>query len=192
MKNVTMIARAPATRQSRGRRGEARVRVALLADTHGHVDARVVEIASTCDVVVHAGDVGAARVLDLLASAVPRLIAVRGNNDRAGKWPRQEAARLRQLADAETLSLPGGDLVVLHGDGHPAGGRHRRLRAAHGGARAVVYGHSHRLVIDTSEDPWVLNPGAAGRIRTYGGPSCLVLEVVGGAWNVTPHRFPRV
>ena len=43
------------------------------------------------------------------------------------------------------------------------------LRAAHPQARGIVYGHTHRLLIDRSEEPWVLNPGAAGRIRNGSG-----------------------
>jgi uncharacterized protein len=69
--------------------------------------------------------------------------------------------------------------------------RHARLRAAYPSARAIVYGHSHRLVVDDALTPWVLNPGAAGRARTYGGPSCLVLEANVRSWHVEIHRFAR-
>jgi hypothetical protein len=37
--------------------------------------------------------------------------------------------------------------------------------------------------------PWVLNPGAAGRTRTYGGPSCLLLIAGETDWKVEVHRF---
>ncbi|WP_257388244.1 metallophosphoesterase family protein, partial [Tahibacter caeni] len=84
--------------------------------------------------------------------------------------------------------LPGGRLVVVHGDRWPARGRHAALRRAYPAARAVVYGHSHRLVVDTDALPWVLNPGAAGRARTNGGPSCLLLHATAQAWRVLPQR----
>ena len=61
------------------------------------------------------------------------------------------------------LPLPGGLLVVVHGHRVPAADRHARLRALYPQARAIVYGHSHRLVVDRDASPWVLNPGAAGR-----------------------------
>ena len=86
------------------------------------------------------------------------------------------------------LRLPGGDIAVEHGDAHPPGSRHRRLRAAHTGARAVLYGHSHRLLVDRDTYPWVLNPGAAGRARTFGGASCLLLHVAGERWRITAWR----
>jgi hypothetical protein len=35
----------------------------------------------------------------------------------------------------------------------------------------------------------VLNPGAAGRTRTYGGPSCLLLIAGETDWKVEVHRF---
>jgi hypothetical protein len=37
--------------------------------------------------------------------------------------------------------------------------------------------------------PWLLNPGAGGRARTGGGPSCLLLDT-GGDWQITELRFP--
>jgi uncharacterized protein len=161
------------------------VRVLILSDTHGCVDARIRAQALACDAVVHAGDVGSAAVLDALG---PALFAVRGNNDVAAKWPAADAARLGALPEQAELELPGGRLVVVHGDHWPPRNRHAALRRAFPAARAVVYGHSHRLVVDAERLPWVLNPGAAGRARTYGGPSCLLLEAGPQGWQVTPQR----
>jgi hypothetical protein len=56
----------------------------------------------------------------------------------------------------------------------------------------VLYGHSHRLLQDFAAEPWILNPGAAGRARTGGGPSCLVLEAGIGAWRVGAWQFPAL
>lgn len=161
------------------------MRVLIVADTHGWVDARIIAFARDCDAVVHAGDVGAEAVLDALGGAVT---AVRGNNDVPAKWPAAQQARLAALPAEAVLELPGGRLVVVHGDRWPARGRHAALRQAYPAARAVVYGHSHRLVVDTDALPWVLNPGAAGRARTHGGPSCLLLQATPQAWSVLPQR----
>lgn len=165
--------------------------VGLLADTHGVLDGRVLDALARCEVLVHAGDVGSASVLDDLAAITPDVYAVVGNNDVAKKWI-GPAHALAQLAPEHALTLPGGTLVVRHGHRVlPAGRRHERLRALHPGARAIVYGHSHRRVIDDEADPWVLNPGAAGRARTYGGPSALRLRAGPRAWRVEPIVFPR-
>jgi putative phosphoesterase len=164
------------------------VRVLLLADTHSVLDARIAELARECQLALHAGDVGSDDVLDQLASATGRVLAVRGNNDVPGKW-RGTPATLAGLPDQLTVPLPGGLLTVEHGHRHGAARRHQRLRATHGDARAVLYGHSHRLLQDRDALPWLLNPGAGGRARTGGGPSCLLLDT-GGDWQITELRFP--
>jgi hypothetical protein len=167
------------------------LRVALLSDTHGFVDPRVLEEVRACDRIVHAGDVGAARVLDALTLGETPPVAVRGNNDTPARWPATDHPRLAALSVVAELALPGGMLVVVHGDwaGAPRE-RHPRLRRAYPTARVVVYGHSHRAVIDREFDPWVVNPGAAGRARTYGGPSYLCLTASPVEWLLELRRFP--
>lgn len=164
------------------------MRILLLADTHGVLDARIAELARECQLAVHAGDIGSDDVLDRLAAAAGGVLAVRGNNDVPGKWL-GAAATLAGLPDQLAVPLPGGLLTVEHGHRHGAARRHPRLRASYGNARAVLYGHSHRLVRDQDTLPWLLNPGAGGRVRTGGGPSCLVLDA-GHDWQITEHRFP--
>jgi putative phosphoesterase len=166
--------------------------VLLLADTHGFVDARIAALARACDVVVHAGDVGNAAVLDALGAGGASVIAVRGNNDVPSKWPRDDGRVLSGLGEIARVALPGGMLIATHGDRYSPSIRHARLRAAFSDARAVVYGHSHRLIVDDGETPWILNPGAAGRARAHGGPSCLVLEASARAWRVEAVRFDRL
>ncbi|HEX5123738.1 MAG TPA: metallophosphoesterase family protein [Rhodanobacteraceae bacterium] len=165
------------------------MRVLILSDTHGLLDVRIGALARDCDVVMHAGDVGNAAVLDALRASGARVIAIRGNNDVASKWPRGERAALDALEDEARIDLPGGTLIAVHGDRYAPATRHARLRRDHPDARAVAYGHSHRLVVDDAAKPWILNPGAAGRARTYGGPSCLVLEARPRTWRVEPYRF---
>ena len=172
-----------------GKAGAARV--LLLADTHGVLDARIAVLARECDVVVHAGDVGNAEVIETLRAGGARVIAVRGNNDVPSKWPGGDRRALEALDDTARVELPGGLLIATHGDRYAPSTRHARLRAAFPDAQAVIYGHSHRLVVDDNALPWILNPGAAGRARTYGGPSCLVLEATARAWRIEPRRFAR-
>lgn len=167
------------------------VRVLLLADTHGVLDPRIAELAQDCTLAAHAGDVGASAVLETLAAAAGRVLAVRGNNDVPGKWL-GALADLTALSERLDVPLPGGTLVLEHGHRHPPSRRHARLRAAHPAARAVLYGHSHRPLQDFAAVPWILNPGAAGRARTGGGPSCLLLDAGVGAWRVSMCQFPAL
>jgi putative phosphoesterase len=171
--------------------GEGAMQVGLLADTHGYLDPRVAEIMAACALIVHAGDIGSDAVLAALEASAT-CIAVAGNNDTARDWPEGEQDRLAALPASASLELPGGRLVVVHGHRLPARGRHRRLRAQYPDAAAIVLGHSHRRVIAREATPWLLNPGAAGRNRAYGGPGCLVLHANDQAWCVEARTFePR-
>jgi hypothetical protein len=165
------------------------VRVAILSDTHGALDPRILAVVAGCDLAVHGGDIGGAAVLDAISPLVTRVLAVTGNNDLPGKWPSGDGERLGVLPQVIHEPLPGGLLVAIHGHQTPAKDRHLRLRRRFPEARVVVYGHSHRLVLDLDASPWVLNPGAAGRSRTHGGPSCLVLSAGDRNWTIETHRF---
>lgn len=162
----------------------------IVSDTHGVLDERVLQAVTASDLVVHAGDVGDVDVLEQLRGVCVDLIAVRGNNDVPGKVSAPSRAPLAGLPLSAQVDLPGGLLVVEHGDRVvPARNRHHKLRSAWPDARLVVYGHSHRLCVDCTATPWVANPGAAGRARTFGGPSLLLLEASPSRWNLTQQRF---
>ncbi len=167
-------------------------RVAILADTHGFLDPRVAEQVAECDLAIHAGDVGGA---DILFALNPReeVVAIRGNNDDAAHWAEPELDILANLPAEATVSLPGGQIKIVHGDdGGTLEQRHRRYRRDYADCKAVVYGHSHRQWVDQTLHPWLLNPGAAGRTRTYGGPSCLILQCRDDDWTLETLRFePR-
>ncbi len=164
--------------------------ILLIADTHGQIHPKIIAIAQTVDAVVHAGDIGRADILVQLAKAAPAVHAVRGNNDITDKWPSEDHAVLNALQTRLELDLPGGMLAVEHGDKiNPVNQRHTKLRNRYKRAKLVLYGHSHHQIVDDAERPWVANPGAAGRSRTYGGPACIVLNARKDRWVLTPHRF---
>jgi len=165
-------------------------RVLLVADSHGMIDPRILDLAAWSALIVHAGDLGAPSVLEELASSGRPVLAVRGNNDRPDVW-RENGGEALHLPETAEIALPGGTLAAIHGHQHnPVGSRHEQLRKRFAKARAIVYGHSHRLVCDLDRKPWVLNPGACGRTRTYGGPSCILLQAEGSTWHAEARRFP--
>jgi len=167
------------------------VRVAILSDTHGIVDPRILDAITGCDHAIHAGDICSASVLQSITTVVPELTAVTGNNDLASLWSADEADIVNAIPQTATIDLPGGKLCVEHGHIH---GMHQPdhalLREAHPDARLIVYGHTHIMLIDDSTIPWVSNPGAAGATRTQGGPSCMILTAYADTeWNIEMIRF---
>jgi hypothetical protein len=119
--------------------------IGVISDTHGYVDPRLVAAFARVDAILHAGDVCSEAVLDALREIAP-LYAVRGNND-------------DKLGG---LGLPSHVDVVLNGVAlhlvHQLPSARPRPDT-----RAVIFGHSHRPLIDWREGVLYLNPGAAGR-----------------------------
>lgn len=165
-------------------------RVVIISDTHGYLHPEIRQLINRSDLVVHAGDIGDAAVLDGLFPDSGEVIAVRGNNDLPFLWPANQANRLHDIPLRNRVQVPGGIISVEHGDQYGYAPDHRAMRSDHIGARMIVYGHTHRMIIDDDESPWVVNPGAAGNSRTYGGASCLRLTASESHWNIESFKFP--
>ncbi len=166
------------------------VRVAILSDTHGVLHPQIEALVRDCDLAIHAGDIFDGRILDRLQPKTGRVVAVAGNNDHEGVWPEDQHDRVRALPEIAELELPGGIIRVEHGHRHSwKSPSHDDLRAAHPDARVIVYGHTHKKVIDDYRQPWVINPGAAGATRTRGGPSCMILHAAADLWRIDSYRF---
>lgn len=165
-------------------------RVAIISDTHGSINNHVLQAISGCEQIVHAGDICGAHVLSQLREICPLVTAVAGNNDVPGLWAEIETQIVAALPEVTQIQLPGGILAIEHGHQH---GMHKpdhaSLRAAHPEARAIVYGHTHKMLVDDEQSPWVVNPGAAGATRTNGGPSCLILSIESDSWDFEMLRF---
>lgn len=116
------------------------MRLAIISDTHLPRGTRALPEACVArlraaDLILHAGDLIAASVLDDLEALGPPVAAVCGNVDRP-----EVAARLPERREVE---LPGGVRIGMVHDAGPARGRLTRQRAAFPGCAAVVFGHSH-------------------------------------------------
>jgi uncharacterized protein len=132
------------------------MRVVALADTHAprrwkSCPPLVAEQLRRADVILHAGDVCTAAVLDELSEYAP-VLAVAGNND--GPDVAAWGAKATLQAD-----LGGLRVAMIHDSGASAG-RLRRLRRQFPDADLVVFGHSH-IPLD-AEDGWlrIFNPGS--------------------------------
>ncbi len=164
--------------------------VVIISDTHGELDTRIADVIRQSDIAVHAGDIGDASVLDAMQPKSGQVVAVSGNNDHPMYWPHAPKEVLDAIPTIAEIELPGGQLSVEHGDRHcTIAPDHARLRDAFPRSRLVIYGHTHKLTIDKSHSPWVVNPGAAGKTRTHGGPSCLLLKATADDWEIETIRF---
>jgi len=130
--------------------------VAVLADTHAprrwrRCPPAVAQHLRGADLILHAGDVCTADVLDELAAYAP-VRAVHGNND-----GRDVAA----WGAPETMQLDLGGLAVamLHDSGQ-AVGRCARLRRRFPAAQLVVFGHSPIPLDQAADGIRIFNPGS--------------------------------
>ena len=138
------------------------MRVGVIADTHGLLRAEAVEAFAGVELILHAGDVGDALILDELGKVAP-VTAIRGNVDTKG------ACAL--LPSFEYVTVAGVNLYMLH----DVGGLD--LDPGSAGIAAVVYGHSHKPLIERRRGVLFFNPGAAGPRRFALPVSVGVLEV---------------
>ncbi|HEY2271541.1 MAG TPA: metallophosphoesterase family protein [Jatrophihabitantaceae bacterium] len=132
------------------------MRVAVLSDTHAprHWKACPPSVARRLrgvDLILHAGDVCTAAVLDELAQYAPVRV-VQGNNDgtEVSAWGAEPTLE---------FDVEGVPVAMLHDSG-PAAGRAARMRRRFPHAELVVFGHSH-IPWDTAQNGQRLfNPGS--------------------------------
>jgi putative phosphoesterase len=132
--------------------------LAIISDTHlprgrRALPAACVERLRAADLVLHAGDLAAATVLDELEALGPPVAAVHGNAD--------DAQLRRRLPAQRVVEAGGARIAVLH-DAGAAAGRLARLQRRFAGCDAVVFGHSHIPLHE--RDPatgfQIFNPGS--------------------------------
>ena len=115
---------------------------------------------------------------------------MRGNNDIEYKWPKEDLVELADIPEHLELHFNNQVIGLIHGHQYdPVRKRHDMLRNHFPNADIVVYGHSHRLVCDQELKPWVINPGAGGYTRTFGGASCLAMEYKDNSWSIEEFRI---
>jgi putative phosphoesterase len=124
--------------------------VGIISDTHGLMRPEALAALRGSDLIIHAGDVGKAGILEQLRSVAPTFV-VRGNIDMQS-W----AADLPATAVVEV-----GDLRfhVLHDIAQ------LDVEPVSAGFAAVVFGHSHKPSIETRNGVLYVNPGSAGPRR---------------------------
>ena len=140
------------------------IRVGVISDTHGSLNAGLTEVFKAVDRIIHTGDNEAPEILDALARMAP-LDAVRGNMD-WGKW----AAKLPQ---EDLITIGEISIYALHDLARLS------LDPEAAGIRVVLSGHTHRPEARWRGRCLFLNPGSASLPRNGQAPSVALLEIRG-------------
>jgi len=126
------------------------IRVGLISDTHGLVRKEVIAALTGCQHILHAGDIDEPEVLVKLRKLAP-VTVVRGNNDR-GAWA--EAIPVYDVVEFGAVSVYiRHDQAELDVDPRPAG------------LRVMMFGHSHKPLVENRDGVLFVNPGSAGPRR---------------------------
>jgi uncharacterized protein len=150
--------------------------VAVISDTHlprgtRRIPEPCLDRLRAADLILHAGDLTAASVLDELETFGPPVHAVHGNMD--------DAALRDRLPGTLVVDVDGLSIGMTH-DAGPRAGREERLAARFPGCAAVVYGHTHEPQVARMGEIWILNPGSPTERRRSPIHTMLVLEVAAG------------
>lgn len=159
-------------------------RIGLVADTHGWLDPAFTTHFGEVEVILHAGDLGTAAVLDALAAIAP-VVAVRGNID---------GGALLDLPLETVVEIGGKRIALLHIAGSPR----RPTRAARDLLERerpdlLIVGHSHIPVVGRVGGALWINPGAAGHqgFHTERTAAILTIDAGGEIQLYRVHLGPR-
>lgn len=131
--------------------------IGVVSDTHGLLRPEAVQALRCSEAIIHAGDVGREEILRELEKMAP-VTVVRGNID-TSSWA-------RKLPASNMLEIAGTSIYVLHNVDD------LDLDPAAAGFSAVIFGHSHRPLIENRNGVLSFNPGSAGP-RRFNLPICL-------------------
>jgi putative phosphoesterase len=123
------------------------IAVGVISDTHGELPEWVLQHFAGCRIILHAGDIGGAKILEALGAIAP-VVAVRGNMDR-GEWA-------SALPPFEMLEIGASTTCLVHDIGS------MDLDPSAAGVHIVIYGHTHRPLAEKRNGILFLNPGSAG------------------------------
>lgn len=144
-------------------------RIGLISDTHGLLREESLQALRGAELILHAGDVGKAEILEALREIAP-VVAVRGNVD-TQEWARELPATA--IAEAGAIRI-----YMLHDV------KELDLNLASAGFQIVVSGHSHQPGKTERDGVWYINPGSAGPRRFQLPVTIALLNVGEEPWRL--------
>jgi len=146
------------------------MRILIVSDTHRHNEnfLKVLDREAPVDMLVHCGDVEGSEYLISQSADCPTHI-VMGNNDFFSDLPREEE-----------FVVAGYKVWVTHGHNYyvTLGNETLKEIALQRGADIVMYGHTHKPVIEQGADITLINPGSLTYPRQNGRkPSYIIMEI---------------
>ena len=138
------------------------MKLAILSDTHGLLRPEVAEHLKTADAILHGGDINKPAIVEQLQQHAP-LYIVRGNNDK--EWA-------EQIPHDLTITLGGVTFYMVHNK--------KEVPADLTGIDAVVFGHSHKYLLEERDGVLWLNPGSCGPRRFHQEITMMMAEIEGG------------
>jgi uncharacterized protein len=153
--------------------------VGLISDTHGLIRPEALSALDGCELIVHAGDIGGAHVIETLETLAPA-VAVRGNVDepvylRASKRNRLDPDWAVGIPTRADMVLDGTSIHVVHD---------LATLDPTVSADVVVVGHSHIPKVESVQGMLVVNPGSAGPRRFRLPVSVGIMTMVDGDVSV--------
>ncbi|MBR0847227.1 metallophosphoesterase family protein [Bradyrhizobium diazoefficiens] len=151
------------------------LKIGVISDTHGLLRPEAERCLAGVAHIIHAGDIGAADVIDGLRRIAP-VTAIRGNVD-VGSWA-------HDYPETQTVRLGSRSFHILHDL------KQLKQRPAPDGIDAVISGHSHVAQVETAGGILYLNPGSAGPRRFKLPITLATLELdEGGELRPVIHRL---
>ena len=136
--------------------------IGIISDTHGLLRPDVIEALRNVDMVIHAGDIDNASVIDGLKELSPNLTVVRGNADK--EWA-------EGIPESAWLEILGSKIYVVHNKG--------KITEDISKADIIIYGHTHKYSQVEKDGQIWFNPGCCGKRRPDQEISFAVLEIRG-------------
>ena len=149
------------------------MKLAILSDTHGLLRPEVAEHLKTADAILHGGDVNKPGIVDQLERYAP-LYVVQGNNDK--EWA-------EQIPHDLTITLGGVTFYMVHNK--------KEVPADLTGVDAVVFGHSHKYLLEEKDGVLWLNPGSCGPRRFHQEITMMMAEAEDGTLRVEKIVIPH-